>query len=211
MSGALEMDSGEQVMADVNFEIDGLTHVLLARTLNRAVRNLAQAGILQPIVKVPVQCGVPEVKFDRYVPDGYSVTAIEIVKYCGECLDPIEKCDPCPRGYRVDDLCQITMFPAPSTDSATDLELCLMVKPSREVCEYPKEVIEKYDQTLYHGMMNLLLQMPGKDWTDPRLAAYHGQQFETLCGDAATEIERSYSRRRKTLNNNTFMNMEVGR
>lgn len=211
MSGALEMGNGDQIMADVGFEVEGIPHVLLARTLNRAVRMLAKACVLQPIINVPTQNCVATVKFDEYVPEGYSVERIESVIYCDCCLDPVSKCDPCPYGYRVDDLCQITLFPAPSGDSQTDLQLCLVVKPERTACEYPKEILEKYDEELYHAMMQILLQMPNKEWTNPRLAAYHGQQFEACLGNVALEVERQYSNDKETINDNTFMNMEVGR
>lgn len=211
MSGATVMDNGADLLADLMFELPQVPYVLAARVLNHAIRRLSKACIFQPIINVPVQDCVAEVKFEDYVPEGYTVEQITQVKYCGCCLDPVGKCDPCPHGYRVDDLCQITLYPAPSGDSATDLELCLTVKPSRTSCDYPKETLDKYDEELMHAMKAKLMSMPNEEWKDTRLAAYHEKQFEACLADVAAEVDRQFNNNTQSLNDNTWLNMEVGR
>ena len=188
------MNDGSGLIRDIMFQLTGVPEPIARHALNMAICELSLTCLIQPVIKVPVQNCVAEVKFKRYVPQGYDVIGIALVKYCDICLEPIDKCSPCPQGYRVDSLSQITLFPAPSQDSKTDLELCLTVQPSEDICEYPDELIVAQKKTLIEGMKHYLMSMPDKVWSNTGLAAFHGRNFQADCASLAVVSERQYNR-----------------
>lgn len=191
----IDGDDGSTLIRDLMFALSGLPEVIARMALNHALCELSEACVFQPEIAVPTQNCVAQVKFDDFVPTGWEMLGIEIVKYCGTCLDPVDKCSRCPNGYRVDDLCMITLYPAPSQDAKDDLILCINVQPSEDICEYPATVIKKHKRMLLDGAKAFLMSMPDKAWSNTGLAAFHGRKFEAACASAQLAEVKQHTHR----------------
>lgn len=188
------MTAGDDHVAEVMFQLSGVPEDVARRALCHAAGQAAESGVLAPEFFVPTQKHVRGYPLDQYVPDGYDVLWVDFVKYCGTCLDPIDKCDPCPHGYALDDSCHISLYPPPHRDAGKDLEVCLSVRPGTDACEFPTDLLSRCRDEIVHAMKGYLMQMPDKAWSNPQLAAFHLQRAQAGFASLGVAVSKSFSR-----------------
>lgn len=61
------------------------------------------------------------------------------------------------------------------------LEIHAVLQPSRTAKGMPDRIGLDYDEGLIHGALERLLEIPGRDWSNPNMAGYHhGKYLEAL-------------------------------
>jgi hypothetical protein len=76
------------------------------------------------------------------------------------------------------DLTTVRLVPAPSNPAAGVIfRLRLTLKPSRASVDFDPNVAETYTETIAHGALARLMAVPGKPYSNERLAAYHAGLF----------------------------------
>lgn len=95
------------------------------------------------------------------------------------------------RWYMPDDT-TVGLALAPSAGG--NLRILAALKPSRASTTFPTWIYERYIETIAHGAKARLLMVPKKPYTDLKLGAYHGEQFNGLVGEARIRAARSNTR-----------------
>lgn len=70
----------------------------------------------------------------------------------------------------------LRLFPIP--DDRYDLEIGVVLKPSRTAIGVEDWIYETWAETLASGTIARLARIPGKDWTDPMLVEMHRAMYE---------------------------------
>lgn len=69
------------------------------------------------------------------------------------------------------------VLPMPDAARTYTLRMVYALKPSRQATEMSQQVFDEYEDAIMHNALQHLLVMPGAEWTDRELAAYHAKQF----------------------------------
>lgn len=64
------------------------------------------------------------------------------------------------------------------------LQMRLVLTPAPTAVAIPDDLIARHAQAIAHGALASLMLLPGQAWSNPQLAAFHLQSFETLANDA---------------------------
>jgi hypothetical protein len=81
-----------------------------------------------------------------------------------------------PRLYWIHSDRTIRVFPTP--DRRNVMKVSAVLKPSRNALGVEDWIYETWADTIVNGAVAQLAIMPGKEWTDPALAAMHKAMFE---------------------------------
>jgi len=68
-------------------------------------------------------------------------------------------------------------LPMPDAERPYNLRFVYALKPSRYAHDMAQSVFDEYEDAITHGTLQQLLVMPGVEWADRELAAYHAKQF----------------------------------
>lgn len=71
----------------------------------------------------------------------------------------------------------VAVFPPPDTNAPYDLDLLVVLKPTRAATTMPQVVLDELEDVITHGTLQHLLVMPNVPWMDRELAAYHAKQY----------------------------------
>ena len=190
---------------DLNFLISVLQSQLiklpepLARyELLCAAQHYSQACIATIDVEIHTQNCVSDYFLDDHIPEGYKASGFEAIKYCGECIDPIDKCDPCPRGYELLDESAIRIHPEPRSDGES-IELCINLRPTSNNCNLPGIFTDRVGKEILEKAKAELMLYVDKPWSDRRQAVFHLRRANASRVNEAVTQSRGYDRRsRKT-------------
>lgn len=69
------------------------------------------------------------------------------------------------------------VFPMPDAARPYVLTMTFVLKPTRDAADMDQAVFDEYEDAIVHGALQHLLVLPGVDWSDRELAAYHAKQF----------------------------------
>lgn len=90
-------------------------------------------------------------------------------------------------------------FPAVPELDQGPIRIKVVLAPTNTANEMPDAIGEDYREGLIHGAVAKLVMMPGKDWSNPQMAAYHQSLYD--------EQKREAKFRRN--NGNTEVNLRV--
>lgn len=62
--------------------------------------------------------------------------------------------------------------------------------PSLQSKNLPDFLVERYADAIASGAKHRLMAMPGKDWSNPAIAQFYGNQYDNALTDARIEMER---------------------
>lgn len=62
--------------------------------------------------------------------------------------------------------------------------------PSLQSKNLPDFLMERYADAIASGAKHRLMAMPGKDWSNPAIAQFYGNQYDNALADARIEMER---------------------
>lgn len=89
-----------------------------------------------------------------------------------------------PWDYVVLDVDEFKLLPVPDAPSSDDVEAVVLQRPTRDATEIPDLYYQRFSDTIRHGVMMNLLQVPARHWTSPEQAEYYRQLFERGIADA---------------------------
>jgi len=89
----------------------------------------------------------------------------------------------------------VSLYPIPTTTiSPGGLNFQTALQPLQDATTVPDFFYTYYAQTLVDGALALLMSTPAKDYTQPDLAVWHRQQFETGIAQATQQAANSFGR-----------------
>lgn len=158
-----------------------------------AARKLSDTCLLTADFAIQTQKNCQTYYFDHRLPEHHNAIGIEAIKYCGECIRPIEKCDPCPRGYELVSPTAIDLHPCPTSDGQ-EIEMCVSLEPSQDACELPEVFLKKYDKELMTEAQAALMMYPNSEWTRPNIGQVYRREARANCINEAVRQSRGYDR-----------------
>lgn len=177
-----------ELVSELDFDLN-TGDAIARRALHAAARELSDTLPIPFELTVKPQDGVGLYDYSHQVPDGYQVTCVDCVEYCGRCIEQIEKCDPCPHGYDVCnmDLTQIELHPAHrGSHYNNELAIRLHLKPKFGHPEIPEYYCRHADVLMYLARA-ILAEMPDRPWTN---AGYAGDMRNRADGCLVSESVR---------------------
>lgn len=132
-------------------------------------------------LRLPIQRGVKD--YELEVPDGYDIFAIKEDNNGRHCWR-----EPSPHywfscygyRYRMDGPDRLILADAPSRDGV-NFTVNAQVLPNDCVTEVPTGIAGPYGRAIAMGAVADMLEMPGKAWSDPRLAQTKRAKFNQAC------------------------------
>ena len=186
---AIEMESMQSLVQTIQFLRQGVPAQLIQTFLQEAAEELATAHIGQVEIDIQGDHHVDTYDFSHCIPDGVEVMSVGFVRVCGECVYPIDKCDPCPRGFEMlSDTC-LKMYPCPPNDT---FSICLSLRPS-EACNALPKCFAKHRNFLRNYVNGQLAMMQGEEWSSERTARMYIRKADGLKKALAAQVSRGYS------------------
>lgn len=87
-----------------------------------------------------------------------------------------------PTHFWIEKETQIRLHPIP--DAVLSLDVRLVLKPSRTARGVPDFVYQRWADAFISGAIYRIARIPGKEWTNPELAAVHKNFYEQAVTDA---------------------------
>ncbi|BBL74174.1 hypothetical protein [Methylomagnum ishizawai] len=95
-----------------------------------------------------------------------------------------------PRNYLVPGPGTLALVPIPARDGAALLKVFATLEPTPTAATVPDWLLADYPETIAHGALARLLAVPGKPWSHPQLALWHGRRFQADIGSYAAVVAR---------------------
>ena len=88
----------------------------------------------------------------------------------------------------------VSVVPNPDAAQAYTLYLYAAIRPTLAATGLDSTIYATYRRAIYHGVIHELMMMPKRPWSNDKLAAYHGKQWEWLVNSARARANKSFSR-----------------
>lgn len=103
-----------------------------------------------------------------------------------------------PKNWTITEPGQYRVYPLLSTATTAQLYMRVALAPTVSVAaartSMPEEIVNEWSTVWAHGALSKLMKIPGKDWTNVRLAAAYGDQFDEEIKDAKSRAAADYGR-----------------
>lgn len=80
------------------------------------------------------------------------------------------------------------------TAALDDLKFAISFKPTQDATTLDDDLYNDNLEAIAHGAKARLMAMPGKDWSNPQLSAYHKNEFEKAKRKQKAEVLNAYTR-----------------
>lgn len=142
--------------------------------------------------------------YDLLAPSGAKVAAVMSLSINGTAIYPVgldslepiqgwaDSTSSIPQCY-----CQLTpgqMILYPRLEGTAVMIMRLAYAPTRESTTVDSYVYQEYLEEIAAGALSKLMKIPGQPWSNPELGVYYGDLFEKSITDAATRVNKSFSR-----------------
>jgi hypothetical protein len=97
-----------------------------------------------------------------------------------------------PQHYQSGASTDIVML-APVPDAAITVRARAQLRPTAAAAEWPDYLYREHHRAVFHGVLHELMGMPGRSWSDAKLAVYHGKQWTYLLSQATIRASQEYS------------------
>lgn len=184
----VNMQSMANLVQILQFEREGAPIALIQSFMLEAAEELANACVAT--IDIPIK-GNPLVEtydFTHCIPDGLEVASIETVIVCGQCLDPYEKCDPCPNGWKLESPTCIRMKPCPPEG----FTVCAVLRPT-EMCNQLPDCFARHRRFFHHYVSGRLALMDNEDWGSKSEARYNLRKADAIKQSTAVRESRGNS------------------
>jgi len=173
---------------------------LISYTLIEVARELADdLGSMECTEWLDVQGSVCDYPVEA--PEGYCVTQVKEVQYCGQCIDPMD--DRCRAGwsrgnsydYDHDTNHLYIDGVVSSCDVENGLAVTFCVTPDADACEVPKSFLKDHRQALLSGTMAKMYAMFGREWYSGNMVIFHTREYEKQRNKSRRQRNGKSSRR----------------
>lgn len=203
----MAVTSYDSLIPHIAIDVDGVPHPVVVAMLNNAARELCtKSQCWNEWENVPLVSGTNEysvsaptatsiVRAVQYILMGERKALIpenenNILETKRHLIDAIGE----PECFYMVGEMAIKVLPTPSdTDAGKIMRIKSSFIPTFDATSIPGEFIERYAEALIAGAKAFLMGMPGKPWSNPTLAAFYKQSFDTLVDKARIEVDMSFS------------------
>lgn len=89
----------------------------------------------------------------------------------------------------------INLVPVPDASITGGLEIFAAIRPLRSATGMDLAVLTKWGWVVEAGALHRLCVMPGKNWSNPKLAEFFGRRFMSGCNTTNAEARKGYTGR----------------
>lgn len=82
---------------------------------------------------------------------------------------------------------------APVPDAIITVQVRAALRPTATATTWPDYLYREHSRAIFHGVLHELMGMPGRSWSDAKLAMYHGKQWTYLLSQATIRAGQEYS------------------
>jgi hypothetical protein len=86
-----------------------------------------------------------------------------------------------------------TVWCAPPPAAAGSLRLRAVLRPTLAATAWDSDLYAEYRRLINHGVLHNLMTMPNRNWTDDKMAVYHGRQWSYLLAQAKARANQHYN------------------
>lgn len=185
-----QMQELDTLLRFAAIEVPEVPYEVALDMVREAYKEFARkSGLLGAILALPIQRGVRD--YDLDVPEGYDIFAVKVGqdnRYCWRDPSPHYWYTCCGYRYRMDGNSRVILADAPSRDNVP-FELVVRVIPNDCAVDIPTAIAGPYGKGIAMGAVADMLEMPGKAWSNPRLAQLKRSRFQNTCAQGrALEI-----------------------
>jgi hypothetical protein len=101
---------------------------------------------------------------------------------------------PDPRAYTQAKPGEIILYPKPSEDLTGGLRVEIILRPTQTATLLTTWIAERYMYDLSCGVKGRLMAQPGRPWTNPEMASYYLNHYNTARAKATIEANTSLTR-----------------
>lgn len=170
-------------------ELPGCPTVLVLPTIVKVVRHFCeqtQAWKLD-LDAINIRSGVDTYDLDG-VPSCAEIIMPSYVESLGNELDAED-------GYTMPNREQITLSDEPQEDEVGGLVIQVVLRPKTDATETCDDLFCDWHEIWAYGVMERLMRMPDKIWTEPNMAnAYHTMYWNGI-NDARVDVDRGHTNR----------------
>lgn len=98
---------------------------------------------------------------------------------------------------------QFRVYPLLSANTTAQLYMRVALAPTLTVSSprtgMPEEIVNEWSEAWSYGALSRLMKIPGKDWTNIRLAANYGEMFAAAAKEAKSRAAADYGRPRRAV------------
>jgi len=84
--------------------------------------------------------------------------------------------------------------PVPDTLDTYTIALQAAIRPTAAATTVEDTLMSDYYKVWFHGAIHALMVMPGRVWSNEKLALYHGKQWEFYLNNARAKANKGFSR-----------------
>ena len=88
----------------------------------------------------------------------------------------------------------VNLWPIPTMTVTSGLLFQIVEQPSMTCATVPDFVYNQYGQAMVDGALAVLMSTPGKEWTNPEMAAWHRGEFEQQIAMAMQQASEAFGR-----------------
>lgn len=177
-----EMTSLDTLLRFAAVEVPQIPYEVALDMVRECYKEFARKShLLGAELLLPIQRGVHD--YDLDVPAGYDIFAVKTGhhdRYCWHQPSPHYWYQCCGYRYRMDGNRRVYLHDAPSRD-AVDFRLTVQVIPNDCATDIPQAIAGPYGRGIAMGAVADMLEMPGKAWTNPKLAQIKRSKFNNTC------------------------------
>lgn len=165
----------ENAIGELKYEFAKAPPAVLERNIRHVLADMGNNSMFTQTVELTTYCNVADYDYSDKLAEGWRVVRVSMVKYCGMCITPADKCGHCSTGYSSKGPGHIRIEPTPSGEYPLIIEA--IVAPLVDLCVIPDSVVAPLVQELLDGVRSRMYRMSNKPWTDFNLGNFHHQQY----------------------------------
>jgi len=86
------------------------------------------------------------------------------------------------------------VVPVPDALDTYTVSIFAAVRPTLAATEVEETILSEYRRVIFHGVVHELMTLPGKSWSNEKLALYHGKQWEYFLYSARAKANKGFGR-----------------
>lgn len=89
---------------------------------------------------------------------------------------------------------QFSVAPVPDNKDTYTVRLRAAIRPTISAVNVEDSLMNEYRRAWFHGAIHELMAMPGRHWSNDKLALYHGKQWEYFLNNAKARANKGFGR-----------------
>jgi len=86
------------------------------------------------------------------------------------------------------------LAPVPGNLDTYTVKLTAAIRPTQTAVNVESTLMNEYKRAWFHGAIHELMMMPGRLWSNEKLAVYHGKQWEYFMNGARARANKGFGR-----------------